>query len=123
LFVPGSQRYFGFDVAGLDYDPFNQSPMYQGAPLTNNYQLSDDAFRTLLYAKALSNISDGTIPSINTILRTLFPGRGNAYATDGLNMTMTYTFSFVLSAVELAILLQSGVLPKPVGVLATIVHP
>jgi hypothetical protein len=122
LFVPGSQRYLGFEEATLSMDPLNVSPFYIGAPLTSNYQLTDNSYRTLLYAKALNNISDGSIPSINTILRTLFPGRGNCFVVDNLNMTMVYKFNFVLSSVELAILLQSGVLPKPVGVSATIVH-
>jgi Protein of unknown function (DUF2612) len=36
-------------------------------------------------------------------------------------MTMTYTFAFQLSPVELAIVTQSGVLPKPTGVLASVV--
>ena len=122
LFVAGSQRYAGFYEATLSMDPLNVSPLYVGAPLTSNYQLADNAYRTLLYAKALNNISNGTIPSINTILRTLFPGRGNCFVIDNLNMTMVYKFNFVLSAVELAILLQSGVLPKPLGVSATVVH-
>lgn len=215
LQLAGGGRFLGFEEAsGLTVDPFNQSPFYAGATVTNNFQLSDDAFRVLIFAKALSNISNGTIPSINQILLNLFPGRGNAYVTDGSqvtkfitnavsgpggviqltcggggfnslsgfgsgqtvkisgvtgtteangtfvvdvvflpsgnatlnlrgttfvnayisggtvinnitsngNMTMTYTFNFVLTAVEAAILLQSGVLPKPVGVAATIVQ-
>ncbi len=36
-------------------------------------------------------------------------------------MTMIVNFNFALSSVELAILGQSGVLPKPVGVSSTIV--
>lgn len=35
------------------------------------------------------------------------------------NMTMVYTFEFPLQPFEVAIVTQSGVLPKPVGVLAT----
>lgn len=35
------------------------------------------------------------------------------------NMTMVYTFEFTLQPFEVAIVTQSGVLPKPVGVLAT----
>ena len=35
-------------------------------------------------------------------------------------MTMIYKFEFVLTPVELAIVLQSGVLPKPTGVSATV---
>jgi len=116
-------KYFGFDEATtVSADPFNQSPFYSGLVLTNNYSLTDDAFRVLILAKALSNISNGSIKSINQILLNLFPHRGNVYVTDGLDMTMTYTFAFTLSPVELAILIQTGVLPKPVGVHATIVQ-
>lgn len=120
IFVPNANTYFGFDEGSGQ--PFGQAPFYGGSQTTQNFALADDAFRTLIYAKALSNICGGSIPAINQILRTLFPGRGNAYVTDGNNMTMTYTFNFALSAPEFAILEQSGVLPKPVGVLATIVQ-
>lgn len=84
LQLAGGGRFLGFEEAGgLTVDPFDQSPFYAGATVTNNFQLSDDAFRVLIFAKALSNISNGTIPSINQILLNLFPGRGNAYVTDG----------------------------------------
>lgn len=102
-------------------DPFNQSPFYAGGALTNNFSLTDAAFRTLIYAKMLTNISNGSIQAINALLRTLFPNMGNAYIVDGLNMTMQYVFNFALTPVQQAILSQSGVLPKPVGVSATIV--
>jgi hypothetical protein len=123
LHIVGSQKYFGFDEATpISADPFGQSPLFSGAQLTSNFDLSDAAYRTLIFAKALSNISDGSIPSINQILLNLFPHRGNCYVTDGLDMTMTYTFAFVLTPVELAIVSQSGVLPKPTGVSSTIVQ-
>lgn len=112
--------YFGFQEALPGSQPFNQSPFYIGTPLTTNYELSDSAFRVLIFAKALSNICDGSIPAINQILMKLFPNRGNAYVVDGLDMTMIYKFEFVLTPVELAIVLQSGVLPKPTVVSATV---
>ena len=93
-----------------------------GGTITSNFQLVDSAFRTLIYAKMASNISDGALPSVNQILLNLFPNRGACFVTDGLNMTMTYTFDFLLSPVELAILEQTGVLPTPAGVAATIVQ-
>lgn len=121
--VANSNRYLGFEEATvISGDPFGQSPFYVGVPLTSNFALSDTAFRVLILAKALSNISDGSIKSINNILMSLFAGRGNAYVTDGNNMTMTYTFKFALQPVELAIISQSGVLPRPCGVAATIVQ-
>lgn len=122
-----SGLYFGFAEAAdtTSESPFNDAgPFFSGGATTGGFALSDDAFRLLILAKALSNISDGAMPTINKILLALFPGRGNAYVTDGRNMTMTYTFAFTppLTPVEFAIVSQSGILPKPVGVLATVVQ-
>lgn len=172
-------------------------PFFTGQSLTDNFRLSDQAYRLLIYAKAAANITDGSIPAINRILISLFPGRGNCYVTEvrpspffgfaeaavtrptyirglnqlqtydgpfvgfaeglpdssgldqspfytgtaqgspaaGLNalcapffsgqdnpyLAMAYTFDFPLTPVELAIVQQSGVLPKPTGVAATVV--
>lgn len=124
LNVQDAGTYFGFAQQGVgadDFGPGGMSPFYSGAPLTDNFALTDDAFRVLIYAKALANISDGSIPAINQLLVNLFPNRGNCYVTDGGNMTMTYTFQFLLTPVEQAIVESSGVLPKPVGVSASVV--
>lgn len=143
--------YLGFKEALPGSDTFGQGPFYAGAPLTTNYALSDEAYRMLIFAKALANITDGSIPAINQILLNLFPGRGNCYVTEDNTsntwfgfaeagaktfgegtfyngsaiqwMRMTYTFEFALTAVELAIVQNSGVLPKPTGVAATVVVP
>jgi hypothetical protein len=86
------------------------------------------------------------------MLLNLFPHRGNCYVTEGdrganpyfgfaesttawgfnqapfysgqllPTMIMTYTFDFALAPFELAIVAQSGVLPKPVGVKASVVQ-
>lgn len=124
LNVPGSEsRYLGFEEAGgTTVDPFNQAPFYSGAPLTSNFELSDSAFRVLILAKALANITDGSIKSINQLLLNIFPNRGNCYVVDNLDMTMTYKFEFALTPVEAAIVEQSGVLPTPTGVLANVVQ-
>lgn len=114
--------YFGFEQGSPSAQPFGQAPFYSGGILTNNFDLTDAAFRKLIFAKALANISDGSIPAINQILLNLFPNRGNCYVTDGEDMTMTYTFEFALTPVEAAIVASSGVLPKPVGVSASVVQ-
>ena len=121
--------YFGMKgPSGASGLPFDQAVFYNGEPLTANYILLDDPYRTLILAKALFNISDGTISSINQILINLFgptglmPVSGNSYCTDGLNMTMTYTFGSALDPVQTAIVYQSGVLPRPAGVAATVVE-
>lgn len=113
--------FFGFQEAG-DAEGFNQEPFFSTSPITVNFDLADDAYRTLIFTKALANISDGSIPSINQMLLNLFPGRGNCYVIDNGDMTMVFRFEFGLSPVELAILGQSGVLPKPTGVDFSISH-
>lgn len=122
LHIIGADTFFDFEESGLSANGFGQAPFFTGQQLTSNFDLSDSAFRVLILAKAFANICDGSIKSINQILLNLFPNRGNAFVTDGLDMTMTYTFGFVLSPVELAIVEQSGVLPKSVGVAATVVQ-
>lgn len=116
-------KYLGFEEStSISADPFNQSPFYSGAPTTSNFALSDASFRTLIFAKALANITDCSIPSLNQILLSLFPNRGNAFVTDDGGMAMTYTFNFALTPVEAAIVTQSGVLPKPTGVTVSYVQ-
>lgn len=121
LNLPVAGEYLGFSQAS-DAEPFGQAPFFNRQTLTTNFALSDTAFRRLIFAKALANISDGSIPSINRILNLLFGQYGNCYVTDGGDMTMTFTFGSDLAPVDLAIVSQSGILPKPVGVSSTIVQ-
>lgn len=118
----GTQQYFGFEEALPGPLPFNVGIFYTGGGTTTNFSLADDPYRVLIMAKALGNISDGSMKSINTILSSLFPGRGNAYVTNGQNMSMTLTFAFTLTPVELAIIEQSGAIPIPEGVSFTVVQ-
>lgn len=122
LKLPGTGGdFFGF-AESIDAHSLNEAPFYGGGTLTNNFSLSDGAYRKLILAKALANICDGSIPAINQILINLFSAYGNCYVTDGGDMTMTYTFGATLSEVDFAIVSQSGVLPRPAGVSATVVQ-
>jgi len=157
--------YFGFaeagDALGFNQAPFGAQkiwagvdpqggggPFYAGGAITSNYNLSDQSYRQLIYAKAAANISSGSIPAINRVLLNLFPNRGNCYVEEGQlpqyfgfaeagdalpfgqapfylgeaisRMQITFVFMFALSPVERAIVAQSGVLPKPVGVTASV---
>lgn len=124
LKIGGGLQFLGWDEGGtIDYAPFNQAPWYSGQKLTDNYILTDDGFRVLILAKAFANICDGSIKSINHILMALFGASGKCYCTDEGGMTMTYTFEFTPSPVQLAILMNSGVMPTPTGVSYTIVQP
>lgn len=123
IHVPTGGPYLGFEEADdpLNEQPFNVGIFYSGTGLTNNYSLPDSAYRLCILAKAATNIWDGSIPALNEILLNLFPGRGDCYCTDGGNMTMTYTFNFALTDVELTIVESAGILPKPSGVSVTVV--
>jgi hypothetical protein len=123
LKIPSAEIDLGFSEAGtLSATPFGSGVFYSGNPINQNYLLSDDAFRTLILVKALANITDGSIPSYNRLLQNLFAGRGRCYVNDLGNMQMRYTFEFYLQPFEMAIMTQSGALPRPTGVLASIVQ-
>jgi len=120
LTIPGAVTTFGFREQGTTAQPFDQAPFYNGVATTQNYVLTDSAYRTLILTKALSNISNGSAPSINAALRSLFAGRGRCYAIDLGGMSMMYTFEFALQPFEIAILTQSKVIPKPAAVTARV---
>lgn len=113
--------WLGFEEAGTPTQPFNQAPFFQGQQINDSFILTDTSYRVLIFAKALANICDGSIPAINQILLNLFPNRGNCYVIDGLDMTMAFKFEFVLSSVELAIISQSGALPTSTGVSLSVI--
>ncbi|OZI39042.1 hypothetical protein CEG14_05770 [Bordetella genomosp. 1] len=121
LTIPGEETYLGFDEA-LSWQPFGQAPMYVGESQTQTYRLADDAYRRLILVKALANISDCTSPSLNRLLSNLFEGRGRCYVSDTGGMRFRYTFEFSLLPFEVAILTQSGAIPKPAAVLADILQ-
>jgi len=119
-----ASKYWGFEEAtDVSADPFGQSPFYSGQVTTDNFILDDPGFRTLILAKALANICNGSVPGINAVLLQLFPGRGNCYVVDNMDMTMVYYFDFALTPVEQAIVVQSGVLPRPAGISASVDAP
>ncbi|EYU15826.1 DUF2612 domain-containing protein [Photorhabdus noenieputensis] len=128
LTVNENVKYIGFGEALLnvptttDPNPFDQAPFYSGESKTKTIELSDQMYRKLIMMKAMSNISDCTIPNINRMLVYMFSDSGRAYITDDGNMKMSYVFEFQLSTAELAIVQTSGVLPYPVGVSVAIVQ-
>lgn len=79
--------------------------------------LSDEDYRLLILVKAAANIGNVTIPTLNKLLSQIFTSSGGTvYVQDNLNMTITYVFSFGLSASQIAIVESSGVVPRPAGV-------
>ncbi len=123
LTLPVTGDYLGWQEALPNAYPWRVGFWFGGTESTQNFSLADEAFRILILAKGLANICDGSIPAINQILINLFGQTfGNSYCTDGGNMTMEYVFSSALDPIAFAIITESGVLPTPAGVLATVVQ-
>lgn len=118
LRLPSTDPIFGYTNASSppDWYPFNEGIFFPGDQASQAYLLPDDAFRVLILTKALSNIVATNAPSLNQLLRNLFPGRGKAYVIDLGGMAMQFVFEFALTSTEYAILTQSGALPHPAGV-------
>jgi hypothetical protein len=107
--------YFGFAEAGTDAFGFGWGTFYT-TPASSNFVLSDDAYRQLIMLKAAANITNCSIPGLNRILGTLFADQGRAFVTDTGDMQMVLVFEFMLSPVQKAMLIQSGIVPVPCGV-------
>lgn len=68
-------KYFGFaPQSGVDnprLDSFNNAPFYQ--KIDGKVRLADNAYRTYIFLKAMINIGDSSLASINQMLATMFP--------------------------------------------------
>jgi hypothetical protein len=118
--LPNIGNYVGFNNPENDWLPMSQGPFYSGGSLNTAYALSDAAYRTLLLAKALANISRTSIQLLNSVVQTVF-GTGAMCVADlgsigTSGMAMAYVFATTPTTVNLAIAENSGVLPHPTGV-------
>lgn len=111
--------------AGTDdrITPFDDAPFYE-IQSTGTVTLSDSAYRQLILAKALANISDCSIPSLNKALRYLFSGSETrrCYVTTSNLMDISFVFEFPLTPVEKTLAIHAGVIPRPAGVKLSIVQ-
>lgn len=109
--------YFGFSTPPTrSWLPFNQGVFYNGEKSTSVFRLADSAYRALILAKALSNISATDVRSLNRALRSLFQNRGNAYVKQVGPMAIEYVFEFFLEPWESSVVRFSEALPRPAGV-------
>lgn len=128
LTVTPSEKYFGFEEALStppeigDPQPFDQAPFYTGDLVTNTVSLTNDVYRRLIMLKAMANITNCTIPSMNKMLTYMFGDKGKSYVRNDGGMVMSYVFEFELSPSDLAIVQSSGALPSPAGVTVNIVQ-
>lgn len=122
VYLPNlSTNFFGFHEAG-SWKSWGFAPFWSGdqTGLSKKYVLLDSEYRVLIKAKAAKNISDCSTKSINKILQSLFGS--SCYSVDNRDMTMTLVFPTALSTIQLSILLQSDVIPRPIGVRSFIIN-
>ena len=111
--IDALSEWFGFEDS--DLKPFNQGTFY--APgVTNMHALANDAYRALILLKAMSNISDCSIPSLNRLLCKFFEGRGRAYIKETGVMEIAYVFELWLEPWERSLMKRLDIPPKPGGV-------
>lgn len=128
LTVTETPAYFGFEEALSDPavvddpQPFGQAPFYNHESATSTISLSDDVYRKLIMMKAMANITNCTVPSMNAALMYMFGDSGVCYVRNDGGMAISYVFEFELSSAELAIAQSSGALPSPAGVTVNIVQ-
>lgn len=109
--------YFGFSTTPTkSWLPFNQGVFYNGEKSTSVFRLADSAYRAIILAKALSNISATDVPSLNRALRSLFQNRGKAYVKQIGPMAIEYVFEFFLEPWESSVVRFGEALPRPAGV-------
>lgn len=111
-------KYLGFaEASDLNTDTWGSAIWYNGGGTkAGSIAMADEMFRKLIFAKAWSNMSDGSIPSINGCLQMLFSDSGRVYAVDNRDKSITFTFEFQPDAAQIAIVENSGVMPVPAGV-------
>ena len=146
LDVPVTGKYFSFARTGLTTaiaGNFNNAVFNTRSSLQSTYVLSDDAYRTLILFKAFTNVTNCSIPSLNTAARVLLGGIGTffyitpgyvdpgyvaaesssrAWVIDNGGMSLTYKFDFPLTPIEVSIVTKPGLLPSPTGVSVTVIH-
>lgn len=138
LKVPSTIDYFGFKTGGVPEHSltFGSGVFFAGASSSDTYELSDNAYRALIFFKAFSNISATNIPTLNKLINKLLIGiggfyiargyyvdgymvggdNGRAYVKDLGSMQMEYVIEYDLNVYQKAIVNTPGLLPHPAGV-------
>lgn len=109
--------YLGFhegQTSAVDYEPFGHGILYSGVR-NGAFVLTDTAYRTLLFARALGNITDGSVPSYNRLLSLLFP-TNTVYLKLTGTMTVQVYFATAPTAFETSVLVAAfpGITPSGV---------
>ena len=105
--------WFGYYGSGLQ--PWNQAPWFNPQQATQNFPLTDEAYRKLLMYKAAANIGSADAATINRLLKQVFPNTFDHIVDNG-DMSIRAVFNDYLQPVEIGILNTYGALNKGAGV-------
>ena len=106
-------EWLGFNGSGLL--PFDQGVFYNGNDKNGIYTLSDDAFRQLIFWKALANISTADAAMLNILLARMFPDRFLYILETGV-MQVRLVVETQLQPYERAIIENYGIMALGAGV-------
>lgn len=109
-------EYLGFAEG---FYPFNERPFSSAGGESDTWELATDAYRELILMKALANIIYATAPNINRLLEALF--EDPCYFLITGHMDARYVFEFDLSPYQRHIVYNTDILPRPCGVLISII--
>ena len=87
----------------------------------NSMSLSTDQYRAVILARLRLIKMRATVPEINSLLQFLFGKYGKAYVIDNHDMSMTYHLDFNLTPLQITVLQNVTLLPRPAGVEINIV--
>lgn len=112
--IEETDNYLGY--YGSLLQPIDQAPFWNGTPVSNLYEMSDEGYRQLIYWKALANISTADAASLNRLV-TLLMGGAPVYVLETGVMTIRLVVEAVLESYQRAIFRQYGLLAKGAAVL------
>ena len=113
----GNTDFFGFH--GQNLQNFDNGPFWIQSLASGQVDLSDEAYRFLIFYKAAANIGESTMEALNSLLNQLFEpdhGPGSCYVLETGPMHIMAVFKFYLTSYEISILSQYGLLDRPAGV-------
>lgn len=111
---------FGLDILGrlvrMDRQIQNVPAIWPVTIAPGNVSLTDEQYRRAILLKALANISDSSIPSMNKQMMLISAGRGNAFVRNLGDMHIKYVFYFAPEPYEYAIIANGNIVTRPAGV-------
>lgn len=99
---------FGTNYKNFTHGNFSNS--------NQNISLPTEQKRIILRLRYFQLITRGAAPEVNAFLQIVFADYGSVYMLDGLDMSITYVFTFTPPPNLLTVLKDYDILPRPAGV-------